>query len=77
MNRDLAITISDVWLIAKFIFLLPAKLIVGLVHSTPSWAKFFEVDCGTGESYGGALFSFFVWWFCYVLIAEFLKEHGS
>lgn len=61
MNGDLAFTISDVWLISKFVWLMPAKVVIGVLHETPGTATFFEIGCGTGEGWGGAIFSFFVW----------------
>lgn len=60
MNGDLAFTISDIWLIAAFVWLLPAKAVVGFLHST-KLAAFFEISCSTGEGIGGAVFSLFVW----------------
>lgn len=61
MNGDFVFTITDVWLIAKYIWLLPAKAVVYLFENSPSWARFFEITCSTGESLGGAIFSLFVW----------------
>lgn len=69
MNGDLAFTISDVWLMAKFAWLLPAKLVVGGLHSFPELATFFEVSCSTGEGIGGAVFSLFAWALLFGLIA--------
>lgn len=68
MNRDSLFSISDVWLIIKWIWLLPAKFVVGLAHEFLMLATFFEINCDTGESWGGAMFSFFVWFliFCSV-----------
>lgn len=61
MNADMVFTISDVWLMFKFIWLLPAKAVVGCVHEIPRLAAFFEINCQTGESWGGGVFSFFGW----------------
>lgn len=57
MNGDSAFTISDVELMLKFVWLLPAKLVVGFVHQNPQLTSFFEVTCSTGEGLGGAVFS--------------------
>lgn len=76
MNGDLAFTISDVWLIGKFIWLLPAKAVIGVLHSTPEFATFFEIGCGTGEGWGGAIFSFFVW-FIVLAITGLAMEGAS
>jgi hypothetical protein len=61
MNGDSAFTISDVWLMLEYGWLLPAKVVVGWIHAIPNLATFFEVDCQTGEGWGGGIFSFFVW----------------
>lgn len=61
MNSDLAFTISDVWLMIKFIWLLPAKAVVGLIQNNPKWTAFFEINCSTGESWGGGISSFVGW----------------
>ena len=61
MNGDSAFTISDVWLMFEFVWLLPAKVVVHIVHESPPLATFFEVDCQTGNSWGGGAFSVFVW----------------
>ena len=68
MNGDLVFSISDVWLIIKFIWLLPAKAVVGFAHYQPKMAAFFEIDCSTGESWGGGIFSLFVWFVVLALI---------
>jgi hypothetical protein len=68
MNGDFLFTISDVWLIAKFIWLLPSKAVVGLLHNSPEIATFFEIGCSTGEGFGGAVFSFFAWFIGLLLI---------
>jgi hypothetical protein len=57
MNGDLIFTIADVGLMIKFVCLLPAKAVVGLIATSPDLARFFEIDCSTGESWGGAIFS--------------------
>lgn len=73
MNGDLAFTITDLWLISKFMFLLPAKIIVGLVHNS-DMATFFEVNCATGESWGGAWFSLVVWAIVFIFIRIWFEE---
>lgn len=61
MNGDLVFSISDVWLLVKFIWLLPAKAVVGLAQSVDVLAAFLEIHCSTGESWGGGVFSLFGW----------------
>lgn len=68
MNGDLVFSISDVWLIVKFVWLLPSKVVMSLIQSTPKWATFFEIDCSTGDSWGGGLFSLVGW---FVILALF------
>ena len=74
MNGDLVFSISDVWLIIKFIWLLPAKAVVGFSHNVSAWATFFEIDCSTGESWGGGIFSLFVWFVVLGLIGWAANE---
>lgn len=61
MNGDFAFTISDVWLLAKAIWLIPAKAVMLIVDNSAGMGRFFEASCSTGESWGGAIFSFFGW----------------
>ena len=61
MNGDFVFSISDVWLIVKFIWLLPAKVVMYVVENQPAMATFFEIDCSTGESWGGGFFSLIAW----------------
>lgn len=61
MNGDGATTISDIGLLAESIWLLPAKALFSVLDSAPQSARFFEITCKTGEGWGGAIFSFFVW----------------
>ncbi len=77
MNGDLAFTISDVWLIGKFIWLLPAKVVIGVLHSIPQFAAFFEIGCGTGEGWGGAIFSLFVWFIVYAIAGVAIEGASS
>ena len=74
MNGDLAFTITDIWLMAKFVFLLPAKLVVGIIHNTEMASTFFEVSCSTGESWGGAIFSAFAWTLVPPLLAALITS---
>ena len=68
MNGDGMFSISDVWLIIKFIWWLPAKAVVYMAQGS-TLAAFFEVTCSTGESWGGGIFSLAAWFFAFVLIA--------
>ena len=74
MNGDLAFTISDVWLLMKAIFLLPATAVVSLLHHIDSTATFFEIDCQTGTSFGGAAASMFLWLFILGMIGAVLDQ---
>lgn len=68
MNGDGMFTISDVWLIIKFIWLLPTKAVVGMAQNFPTLATFFEINCSMGESWGGGIFSLAAWFFALLLI---------
>ena len=72
MNGDLVFSISDVWLIIKFVWLLPAKVVMSLIQSNPKWATFFEIDCSTGDSWGGGLFSLVGWFVILALVGAVL-----
>lgn len=61
MNGDAVFSISDVWLIIEFIWLLPAKVVVSIAQMSPTLATFFEINCSTGESWGGGIFSSVAW----------------
>lgn len=74
MNGDLLFSISDVWLIIKFIWLLPAKAVVSLIENNSKWAAFFEINCSTGESWGGGMFSLVGWFVIFVGIVAVLSE---
>ncbi len=74
MNGDLAFTISDVWLILKFLWLLPAKAVIGIVHAEAQMlGRFLELTCDTGAGWGGAIFSFFIWYVAFLLFAVALS----
>jgi hypothetical protein len=77
MNADLAFTISDVWLLSKQAWLLPAKGVVALLHEHDDWASFFEITCATGEGAGGAIFSLFAWMIVLPLAAALLVSIGK
>ncbi|HXM83544.1 MAG TPA: hypothetical protein VN929_16660 [Burkholderiales bacterium] len=74
MNGDGVFTISDVFLIAKQIWLLPANLIVGTLQEIPIIATFFEMDCSTGQSFGGAIFSLFAWFIIFIVLGVMLGK---
>ncbi len=61
MNGDLAFTVSDVWLLVKAIFLLPATASTSVLHRFEATAVFFEIDCHTGQGIGGAIVSLMLW----------------
>ena len=62
MNRDGAFTISDIWLLVKTAWLLPSNFWMIVLHDVDATvATFLEIDCGTGQGVGGALFSLLIW----------------
>ena len=73
-NRDGITTISDLWLLFKSCFLIPAKGIAELLAAFPRLAAFFEMDCLTGEGGGGAVFSAFTWLIIFTALAEAVDE---
>lgn len=77
MNGDFAFTISDVWLMIKYVWLLPTKAVMAMIESVPKWATFFEISCSTGESWGGGIFALFGWILILVLVGMLLVEIGN
>jgi len=77
MNGDFVFTISDVWLMIKFIWLLPVKAVLALIETNPKWVTFFEIDCSTGESWGGGILAFFGWIAILALYGALLAELGN
>lgn len=73
MNGDLVFTITDVWLIIKFIWLLPAKIFMSMIESFPGLVTFFESACSTGDSWGGGIFSLLIW----VVLLAWLATWGN
>jgi len=69
MNRDGLVTISDVWLATKFVWLLPSKFVALVLSQFPSVVTFLEMDCSFGEGAGGAIFSLIVWLILIVIVA--------
>ncbi len=61
MNADGLVTISDVFQWFDFLFYLPAKIAMFMVSDMPPVATFFEINCLTGEGWGGAVFSLLAW----------------
>ncbi len=61
MNANGAVTITDIGLLLKFFFLLPATCATLVLSAFPALANFFEVNCDTGSKWGGAIFSIIVW----------------
>ena len=72
-NRDGITTISDLWLLFKSCFLIPAKGIAELLAASPRLAAFFEMDCMTGEGGGGVVFSTLVW----LIVFSFIAAAGA
>ena len=73
MNGDGIFSISDIWLMIKYVWLLPSRAVVSFFHSNRDWARFFEIDCSTGESFGGFLFSLVAWFFVLCMVAGLLS----
>lgn len=61
MNNDGKFSISDIWQIIEFVWLVPAKGAMYLITNYLPLAEFLEIDCFTGTSWGGGIFSLFVW----------------
>jgi len=74
MNADGMVTISDVWMLFKSVFLIPSKVITAGVAQYPTVASFFEIDCFTGEGAGGAIFSIAVWFVVLVLFVSAFEK---
>ncbi len=73
MNADGAFTISDVWLWLERLYLLPSNGTVAFFQDDRPLASFFEITCATGQSWGGAIFSFFVWFIVFGIVAAMLE----
>ena len=73
MNGDLAFTISDVWLLIKFFWLLPSNIVLWAIE-TPEVSPmleletFFEITCASGNGWGAAIVSPFGWLMAVALI---------
>lgn len=74
MNNDGVFSITDVWQIIEFIWLLPAKAAIAIIQNNPKIATFLEIDCATGTSWGGGIFSFFAWCMLLGIIASIIEE---
>jgi hypothetical protein len=74
MNLDGVFTISDLWLLIKFVWLLPSKLVMEVIGASPKLVQFFEIDCYTGEGFGGAILSLFIWLIGY---SAFTQSHSG
>lgn len=70
MNADGLVTISDVLKLVDFFFRIPVKITFEIVAYAPSVATFFEINCLTGEGWGGAIFSVFLWIVVFLAIKE-------
>jgi len=74
MNADLAFSISDLWLLAQALYLLPATALTSALHSIDATATFFEVSCSTGQGLGGFALSTVAWFTALVLLQEVLVK---
>lgn len=70
MNADGLVTISDVFKLVDFFFRIPVKITLEIVAQAPSIATFFEINCLTGEGWGGAIFSVYLWFVVFLAIKE-------
>ncbi len=68
MNLDGLVTISDVLELVDIFFRIPVKITLEIVFAAPSIATFFEINCLTGQAWGGAIYSVFLWWLIYLTI---------
>jgi hypothetical protein len=73
MNGDGAVTISDVWLIIQYLWLLPAKIVMLVIEGFPPLAAFLEITCETGTSFGGGVFSLLPWLVVFFLAMALLE----
>lgn len=74
MNGDMYVSISDVWELLKQLWLIPSNSLASLFEAFPSIARFFEMDCGTGQGFGGFVFSLFVWLISLALLQEAITK---
>jgi hypothetical protein len=74
MNGDYQTTITDVIEWCRFVWLLPAKLLMLVFDNFLSLHVFFESNCDTGNSFGGFVFSTFVWWIIYLSFQDVLTK---
>jgi hypothetical protein len=74
MNANGAVTITDIGLLLKFFFLLPATSATSVLSEFPTLTNFFEVNCHTGTSWGGAIFSVTIWAWSIERLSKYLKE---
>jgi len=70
MNADGLVTISDVLKLVDFFFRIPVKITLEIVAQAPSIATFFEINCLTGEGWGGTIFSALLWIVVFLIIIE-------
>jgi len=61
MDGDLAVSISDIGLLLKAVFLLPSTALASALHSNDSASTFFEISCASGQVWGGELLSAAAW----------------
>lgn len=77
MNGDFVFTISDVWLMIKFVWLLPAKIAMRIVDSSPQLVTFLESNCNTGDSWGAGIFSLFAWFAAILMFIQILDASNN
>jgi uncharacterized membrane protein SirB2 len=73
LNRDGSITISDMWLMLKYLACLPGNFLMNVL-STTSVGHFFEVKLHDDYSTGRWLVSIMVWVIAYGVIATAIIE---
>ena len=75
INRDGLITITDVAGWIEYVAYLPALAAVWLIGEIPSAVTFFEMQCTTGTSWGGAIFSLMAWTTAIKSLFAYLEEN--
>ena len=77
MNSDMVFTITDVWLLFKQVWLLPSNFVTEILYRIDGVVSFLELDCGTGQGVGGAIFSGVVWFIALSIVAGALTPSTS
>jgi hypothetical protein len=66
MNGDGVFTISDVWLMAKYVYFAPGDaLILSVMAVSPKLATFFEIDAGWLYGWVSSVISGIIWFWMF------------